>query len=134
MRRALLALALLAAGPAASDTLSCSLTRACVQGGPCVRTAVPLAVQDAAGPRPVMVVDGRTHRVDREFNFYGTVYHGWNSARLPTSHPGELWVRPNGRTSYIRRADISGVTVRTEYRGRCVIVPGPAGGGGAVVK
>ena len=124
MRALLLLAALLAPAAALADTLSCNLTRACVQGGPCLRASVPLIVRDAAGHRPVMEVEGRSHPVDREFNFHGTVYHGWNSARLPLDHPGELWVRPDGRTTYIRRADIRGVTVRTDYRGRCVILPG----------
>lgn len=133
MRALVLCAALLAPAAALADTLSCNLTRACVQGGPCIRASVPLTVLDAAGPRPVMQVDGVSHPVDREFNFFGTVYHGWRDAELPATHPGELWVRPNGRTTYIRRADIRGVTVRTDYRGRCVIVPGPAPGA-VVVK
>ena len=130
--RALALIAALAAGPAFADTLSCNLTRACIQGGACAKAAVPLVVRDAAGPRPVMEVDGVAHPVDREFNFYGTVYHGWNSDLLGVGHPGELWVRSNGRTRYVRRASVRGVTIRTDYRGRCNIVP-DAGVAGAAV-
>ncbi len=132
MRPILIAtLAALLPGLAAADTLSCRLTRACVQGGPCLPADVPLWVEDAAGPRPVMRVGGQTLPVDRESNFYGTVFNGWNNARRPADFPGELWVRPNGRTTYVRRADVDGVTIRTDYRGRCAIIPGPDGPGGA---
>ena len=122
-RPILAALALVLALPAAADTLSCRLTRACVQGGPCLRADVPLWVEDAAGPRPVMRVGGQALPVDRESNFYGTVYNGWNNARRPAAFPGELWVRPNGRSIYVRRADVDGVLVRTDYRGRCAVIP-----------
>lgn len=133
MRRVLL-LILAMAAPAAADTLSCEMTRVCVQGGPCLRVSVPVAVDDAAGARPVLLVDGARHPAERARNFFGTVYHGWRDAELPASHPGELWVRPNGRSKYIRRADIRGVTIRTEYRGRCVIVPGAGLAGAQAIK
>ena len=134
MRSMLLVLAILLPGLAAADTLSCRLTRACVQGGPCLRADVPLWVEDAAGPRPVMRVGDAAVPVGRESNFYGTVFNGWNNARQPAEHPGELWVRPNGRSIYVRRADVDGVTIRTDYRGRCVIVPTPGGTGAPVLK
>lgn len=122
--RALLALALLALPSlAAAGDLSCRLTRACVQGGPCLRTDVPLVVEDADGASPVMRIGSVAVPVGREFNFYGTVFNGWNNADRSLSQPGELWVRPNGRTTYIRRAEIEGVLVRTDYRGRCVMYP-----------
>lgn len=125
--RPLLALALVAlpVTAATADDLSCRLTDACVQGGPCVRANVPLVVEDADGLSPVMSVGGVAVPVTREFNFYGTVFNGWNDAGLPLSQPGELWVRPNGRTTYVRRGEIEGVVVRTDYRGRCVMVPAP---------
>lgn len=130
--RALAALALIALPSlAGAGDLSCRLTDACVQGGPCVRASVPLVVEGADGPSPVMRVGGLAAPVTREFNFYGTVFNGWNDAGLPLSRPGELWVRSNGRTTYVRRAEIDGVVVRTDYRGRCVMVPdaGVAGAG-----
>ena len=132
--RLLLLLALLLPGMAAADALSCTLTRACVQGGPCVRAQVPLFVRGADGARPQMQVDGVLHPVDRERNYFGTVYHGWNNARRPVSHPGELWVRPNGRSTYIRRADVRGVLIRTDYRGRCVLVPELGAAGAEALK
>ena len=131
--RLLIALMLLAA-PAAADDLSCRLTRACVQGGPCVKADVPLYVSDADGHRPFMLVDDVAHPVDREYNFFGTVFHGWNNGRRPATHPGELWVRPNGRTTYVRRADVRGVLIRTDYRGRCVLIPTAAGVLGEALK
>ena len=120
------------APPARADDLSCRLTRACIQGGPCLRADVPLAVVGADGPRPVLSVDGATEVVDRDRNFYGTVFNGWNNARRPASRSGELWLRPNGRATYVRRADVRGVTIRTDYTGRCVQVR--ADPGAVVVK
>ena len=123
LRPILLALAVVLPGLASADTLSCRFTRACVQGGPCLRADVPILVEDADGPRPVMRVGDVILPVGRESNFYGTVYNGWNNARRPAGYPGELWVRPNGRTTYVNRADVRGVLVRTDYRGRCVLYP-----------
>ena len=125
IRALLLAVALAAPSGAIADTmaLSCKLTRACVQGGPCLRSNVPLFVRDATGSHPRIQVDGGLHEVDRERNFFGTVFNGWNNAARDVSDPGELWVRPDGETTYIRRAEIRGVTVRTDYRGRCRLVP-----------
>ena len=125
MRPILLLLALTLPVSALADTLSCRFTRACVQGGPCLAADVPVIVVDADGPNPVLRVGDRAAPVTRGRNFYGTVYNGWNNARLPATFPGELWVRPNGRTIYVRRADWEGVTIRTDYRGRCELVPAP---------
>ena len=122
-RSILLVLALTLPVAAVADTLSCRFTRACVQGGPCLPADVPVWVEDAAGLRPVMRVGDRALPVGRESNFFGTVYNGWNNARRPAALPGELWVRPNGRSTYVRRADVEGVTIRTDYRGRCAIIP-----------
>ena len=127
MRPILTALALVLAAPAGADDLSCHLTRACVQGGPCLKADVPLTVVGADGHRPVLSVDGATVPVERDRNFYGTVFNGWNNARRPATLPGELWLRPDGRATYVRRADVRGVTIRTDYRGRCVQVPTPDG-------
>ena len=132
MRPILTLLALLLAAPASADALSCRLTRACVQGGPCIRTDVPLTVLEADGPRPVMRVGESVLPVGVERNFFGTVYNGWNNALRPATDPGELWVRPNGRSTYVRRADVRGVTVRTDYRGRCVLVDAPSEAAGPI--
>ena len=93
---------------------------------------MPLLVTGADTIRPVMRVDGAAVPVDRERNFYGTVFNGWNNARRPATLPGELWLRPDGRATYVRRADVRGVTIRTDYTGRCVQVP--ADPGAVVVK
>ena len=87
---------------------------------------MPLLVLEADGPRPVMRVGDAAVPVTAQRNFYGTVYNGWNNARRPLSFPGELWVRPGGRSTYVRRADVRGVTVRTDYRGRCKRVAEPS--------
>lgn len=130
MRRIALALALAAALPAAlpavASELQCRMTRACVMGGPCLKADLPIVVRDAEGHSPRLVVDHHAHPADRVRNFYGTVYHGYNEAELGPNHPGELFVRPNGRTTYIRRADVRGVVIRTDYRGRCRLIADPA--------